>query len=289
MLKFSNLFGAAIIIGFALSSNTAHAITASPGINLAQLAATVNALKAQQIADEATIAGLKATVLSQSFVATGQANQLTLQASQIATLTSTNAALQAKTAPITISGTDLTITGMNVHIVSGSGSTSDGTFDQLGKPVPGTSLTGLGNLIIGYNSISKSDTNSRVGSHNLILGDFNNYGSFGGFVAGQHNTIPGRYSSVLGGYANTARGPFSLVCGGTENVTSINASYSVISGGFRNTTQGIESVISGGLNNTTNGYASAISGGVNLSVITDYGWAAGSLSGTEVSGNFSSP
>ena len=68
----------------------------------------------------------------------------------------TIAALKSKTAPINVSGTDLTFTGVNVHIVSGSGSTSDGTVDSAmdsnEKAVSGKSLTGLGNLIIGYNT-----------------------------------------------------------------------------------------------------------------------------------------
>ena len=62
-----------------------------------------------------------------------------------------------------------TLTGVNVHIVSGSGST-DGD------------LNGLGNLIVGYNELQ--DDNDRTGSHNIVAGSRNNYSSYGGLVVG---------------------------------------------------------------------------------------------------------
>ena len=295
----------------ALQISPANAITASPGVNLAQLVATVNALKAQQAADEATING---------------------QATQIAALTSANTALQAKTAPISVSGTDLTITGMNVHIVSGSGSTSDGTFNQLGKPVQGTSLTGLGNLIIGYNALRNDLSDARLGSHNLILGDQNSYSSFGGILAGKRNTISAEYAGITGGYSNVADGIFSQVSGGYTNssdgpYTSIaggstnianafaaevaggyqnraygsasavsggrsnssEAEYASVSGGYDNVAAGTYSSVTGGSNNAANIRFSTVSGGAGVTENNDYGWAAGSETETPVSGNFSSP
>ena len=39
----------------------------------------------------------------------------------------------------------------------------------------------------------------RTGSHNLVLGDENNYSSYGGQVAGSDNTISNGYASVSGG------------------------------------------------------------------------------------------
>ena len=144
----------------------------------------------------------------------------------------TIAALKAKTAPLSVSGTDLTITGVNVHIVSGSGSTSDGTEDADGNPVPGKPLSGRGNLIIGYNATGNDQGagDVRTGSHNLILGGKNSYSSYGGLVVGYDNVISGRCASVSGGSQNKAIAGSSTVSGGANNKASGNGS--AVSGGY---------------------------------------------------------
>src|SRR5262245_39268088 len=78
-----------------------------------------------------------------------------------ADLTRELADVQTKTAPISVVGSDFTITGKNVFIVDGSGITEHGS--------------GLGNLQIGYNHLRGDGTDARTGSHNLIVGDRNNY------------------------------------------------------------------------------------------------------------------
>ena len=123
----------------------------------------------------------------------------------------------AVTLPFTVSGTPrgkrnalVTLSGYNLHVVSGSGSTSDGTADAYGNPTGQGTLTGLGNVIIGYNDLQGQGSNGprdfRTGSHNLVLGDQNNYTSFGGLVAGSYNTISAPYATVTGGSFNTASG-----------------------------------------------------------------------------------
>src|SRR5262245_27305506 len=89
-------------------------------------------------------------------------------------------------------GDEVYITGANLHLLNGTVGTQ--------------TANGLGNLIIGYNA-SRNDPGSpdiRTGSHNLILGDQQNYASYGGIVAGQFNSILGPYASVTGGAGNTA-------------------------------------------------------------------------------------
>ena len=163
-----------------------------PGVNLAALVAQVSALTTQ-------VSALKAQV----------------------------AALQIKTAPLSVSGTPgtfpatLSITGVNVQIVSGSGYTDDGTRGEIPNV---TTLTGLGNLIIGYNASGNTlgAGDVRTGSHNLILGDQNNYSSFGGLVAGIDNASTNIYASVSGGYGNTASGQYASVSGGGNLTQSTN-------------------------------------------------------------------
>lgn len=169
------------------------------------------------------------------------------------------------------SGNNIYLTGANLHIRSGSGST-DGA------------VNGLGNLIVGYNEIYPNQT--RTGSHNLVVGPYHAYSSFGGLVAGEHNTISGEYSSVSGGSnntasgntssvsaggLNTANGPASGVSGGCYNTTS--SPYSSVSGGGGNTASGNASSVSGGLSNTASGAISSVSGGQEQRVDGSYSYA----------------
>ncbi len=60
----------------------------------------------------------------------------------------------------------------------------------------------------------------RSGSHNLIIGEFHSFSSFGGLVVNFANTISGPYASVSGGNANTASGGAASVLGGNGNTAS---------------------------------------------------------------------
>ena len=155
-----------------------------------------------------------------------------------------------------LSGPHVIIEGANLHIRSGSGATNDDG-----------SATGLGNLIVGYNEpreaftkeylwsfggkctlvhdpydfdsdsptgVDPCDeplTSRRAGSHNLIVGEYHNYNSYGGIIGGMLNAID-EYAvsaSVLGGVANLATHPVSTVVGGASNVVSANQS-SIVGG-----------------------------------------------------------
>jgi len=195
------------------------------------------------------------------------------------------AALEVKTQFMSVgssSGVSFTrFTNCNLQILSGSGST-DGV------------INGKGNLIIGYNTGRGDPANPdiRTGSHNLVLGNGQNYSSFGGFVAGYANTISGRYSSVSGGIANRATGDFAAVTGGQENqaiayATSVSGGaenqatsfFASVSGGLRNKATGSRASVSGGAYNTASGQDSSASGGLfntasgpNASISGGGGW-----------------
>lgn len=123
-----------------------------------------------------------------------------------------------------LAGPHILITGANVHIRSGSGATDDN------YAVSGT-LTGLGNLVIGYNEPNPTGP-PRTGSHNLVGGSYNSFTSTGGMVFGLRNTVSGQYAAVLSGEGNTASG--------------VNSS--VLSGNL-NRALGLRSTVYGGLNN----------------------------------------
>jgi hypothetical protein len=110
-------------------------------------------------------------------------------------------------------GPNITFTGANIHIVSGSNSTDDNINN-------GGSMTGRGNLIIGYDEPGDAlISTDRQGSHNLVIGRYNRFtqATFGGFVAGQSNMINGAGATVAGGLVNVAGGRYSSVSGGQDN------------------------------------------------------------------------
>jgi len=148
-----------------------------------------------------------------------------------------------------LAGPHWIIEGVNVHVRSGSGWSNDGCNTRDPNYPNCENLTGLGNLIVGYNEQRNSGANFpreiRTGSHNLVVGDYHTYSSFGGFVAGGGNQVTGRSASV---------------CGGSGNVSS-----------------GLTSSISGGQANVASGANSSVSGGHSREAPDDFNWAAGNL------------
>jgi hypothetical protein len=188
------------------------------------------------------------------------------------------AALEYKLQHITSGPDDVTITGANLRIVNGLGDTE--------------TTNGLGNLIVGYNEPRPPvfGPDNRTGSHNVVVGKFDNFSSFGGLVVGFDNEISGRFSSVSGGGFSVASGDNSSVNGGASNTAS--GDFSSISGGGGNTASGRFSWVSGGFQNTASGENSSASGGesnkaVDLSATVSGGvrnTASGQVS--SVSGGF---
>jgi len=140
--------------------------------------------------------------------------------------------------------------GCNMYIQSGSGSTGDSG-----------SLTGLGNLTIGYNS--GVNPSFQTGSHNLIIGDQNRYTSYGGMVVGSLNAVNAPYSVVVGGYSNSANATGTLVAGGINNTASANGAC--VTGGDNNVADNVCSSVTGGFSNIASGLDSSVCGGGHCS------------------------
>ncbi|BDI29756.1 hypothetical protein CCAX7_18070 [Capsulimonas corticalis] len=162
---------------------------------------------------------------------------------------------------LSITGSDLTLTG-NLHIINGMGATNGMPKNPYSTGI--TATNGLGNLIIGYN-LSRSNggagsANKRTGSHNLIIGDMENYTGFGGIVSGIFNTQDGPWSSILGGQNNHTVGAFSSIGGGDTNTTlGINAT---VAGGLLNTSKGDWATVAGGHKNNAYSQLSSVGGGL---------------------------
>src|SRR5262245_36617218 len=165
------------------------------------------------------------------------------------------AALEYKLQYVSGGPNEVVITGANLRIVNGLGSTD--------------TINGLGNLIVGYNESRQEFpgctpmdpfcADTRTGSHNVVVGRFDNFSSFGGLLAGEFNETSGAFASVSGGHQNTASGDGSSVSGGRANTASGDGSS--VSGGLANRASVVESSVSGGLVNTANGVRSSVSGG----------------------------
>jgi hypothetical protein len=163
-----------------------------------------------------------------------------------------------------VKGPNITFKGANIHIVSGSGATND-NFGVLGG-----GLTGLGNLIIGYDEprLDRPPVD-RSGSHNLVVGRYHSFTSsaFGGLVAGTSNTIDTEAASVTGGKENTASGFAASVSGGFSNAAT--GFTDTVTGGLGNTASGIGCSVSGGTGNIASAAnfdtdeAASVSGGEN--------------------------
>ena len=165
------------------------------------------------------------------------------------------AALEHKTRYMSADTTaqSTTFSGCNVFVNDGGGTTDTIVANAGGD--------GLGNLTIGYNAAA-NDLGSgdiRTGSHNLIIGDLNNYSSYGGMVVGYDNMISYSYASIGGGIGNAANGNFASIGGGIAN--KVRGDYSSVSGGSNNKAIGVGSSVSGGSFNTASGNYASVSGG----------------------------
>lgn len=153
-----------------------------------------------------------------------------------------------------VPGPHVIFSGANVHVRSGSGSTDD-------MPWAGAPMTGLGNLIVGYDELPDGalDDGARAGSHNLVVGRGHVFSSWGGLVAGEDNAVTGACSVVSGGMGNVASGLGSSVSGGQDNAAA--GGCASISGGRENLAEGLNTSVTGGDGNVASGLGAAISGG----------------------------
>ena len=203
-------------------------------------------------------------------------NRVSILEANVATQGTQIAALTDKLMHVSRAGSNLVITGANLHIVNGRGGTS--------------TANGLGNLIVGYNEV-RSFGNIRSGSHNVVLGAYQNFHSWGGFVAGFRNNISAPYASVSGGQNNTASAAYASVSGGGFNTASgfsaavsgggsntANGTGASVSGGHTNLASGSSACVNGGRENLASAPYASLAGGRGRGAVGIYDWRAGGLS-----------
>ncbi|NQT21686.1 MAG: hypothetical protein HQ592_18415, partial [Planctomycetes bacterium] len=256
-------------VGFAFKAADADNADAAGHADMAGDADTVDGVHAAALEESAEITD--AIDAEASARAAADDAESTARATTDIALAGRVAALETLLASMSLNGNDVTFSGVNVRIVNGTG-TTDGT------------VNGLGNLIVGHNELRGSG-DDRSGSHNIVVGRWQNFTSYGGLVAGHYNTISGQYASVSGGSGNTASGNGSSVSGGMLNGAS--GPQSSVSGGVANTASGYESSVSGGSGNTASGNSSSVSGG-EANTTSGYGSSVGGGSNNAASGGQSS-
>lgn len=162
----------------------------------------------------------------------------------------------AGTIGVVLDSADLYLINGNLHVESGVGATD-------GAP------NGKGNLIVGYDE----GDGLKSGSHNIVLGSYHSYSSYGGLVVGSSNTVNSPFAGVLGGYDNEAASAYAIVTGGLTNTASAN--YAVIVGGSYNSAVGMTSVVVGGYDNEASGTASQVAGGTGNEAAASWASVAG--------------
>lgn len=226
---------------------------------------------------------------------------------------------------LNISGCDLVVQEGNLVVRDGQGPPDySNEYHNLVLPTF-PEPNGKGNIIIGYNTpqTTRSDRNlantnhpaieteRRVGSHNLVIGEAHSftgrYGIVAGFdshiggvsgegdyavalgfgnsatgfasavLGGVDNSATGEASAVMGGGSNTASGYESAVAGGRENFA--HGTGSAVAGGQENSAHGTGSAVVGGNDNTADGIASAAMGGIMNSADADYSAVVGGEGG----------
>lgn len=218
----------------ALTNRIGSLENAGYGVQLSAITGQVSAAQ-QAIADLKTQATANSSTVSQLGQQVGQLSTAQTQlTSQLDNYASRVTAVETKTGSFSLATLDgqpaVVFSGVNLYLRNGVGeSTTNGT----------------GNLVIGYNAIRSTTTNVRTGSHNLIVGDYNNYSSYGTVVFGNFNSASAPYATVTGG------------------------SYGVVSAP--------NATISGGYANTVSGNGATASGGKYVNATHIDGWAAGAL------------
>jgi hypothetical protein len=190
-------------------------------------------------------------------------------------------------------GPHFIIEGANVHIRSGSGNTWENCQNTDTDFTPDCqTVTGLGNLIVGYNENRYGETGtvpeyfeSRSGSHNLVVGSRNSFTAWGSIVAGHRNTTSSSFTAVIGGRWNEASGFLSSVLGGRDGLAS--GEVSTVTGGSHGTAPSLASSVGGGQNNTASGEYSIVMGGAGNDSFGLNSVIAGGI-GSETTGNTSS-
>lgn len=147
---------------------------------------------------------------------------------------------------------------VNVQIVNGLDATNGNPSNPTSTSNFVVQTNSLGNLIVGYNE-ELATGNDRTGSHNIVMGQQNNYSSYGGSVGGRVNSIESGFCVVTSGTENRASEVGAVVTGGSENHAS--GDDSVVTAGQLNQASGDSSCVTAGRDNEANDFCAWVGAG----------------------------
>lgn len=221
-------------------------------------------LESRLVSAESSVALLGATTADHTTQITQLTDDLALTDTTVSGLQS-DAQLLASYLFVDTVNQAVVVSGANLVVRSGSGSTND--------------TNGLGNLIIGYNENGGLD---RTGSHNLVLGSFNGYESYGSIVGGQQNAVTAPFSVVLTGNLNTATNTYAVV--NTGEFVEASGILSWVGTCFDCDVTGRRSAVVTGEFNASGAQSSAVLGGYGNTAAGNWGAIVGGFSnGTDAS------
>lgn len=237
-----------------------------------KMQARIDALKSLVAAQESTIQSLTQKL---SAIRSNHQQQLTFAAAQVQRSNANQAGVQSLVTQDNVMKSRLQNILINVNTIQVTGANLQITNSDFATANP----NGLGNLFIGHNLWSGSGTPQRSGSHNLVIGNDNQYTSWNSLLIGEHLKSYGRYQ-YLGGYYNEALSDYAAILTGSSNRVSANAGVilaamssrvsaqrGVVGAGTQNQiVGGLQNVIVTGVQNMTNGTQTTIATAFNANM-----------------------
>jgi hypothetical protein len=185
----------------------------------AQQTADITTLKAEVAALQNQLAAVQTVNNAQNASVAAVQRQVNLIAVNPVLALGPYVSVNLATDPVSyLPGPNVVFNGVNVHIVDGSGSSTDAGRSQ---------YSGLGNLVIGYNEHGSKP--SFVGVHNLLMGTANTPEGACNLIVGSENHAFNSVGCVIFGEGNEATTYFSSILGGWNN--SVGSETSVVVGG----------------------------------------------------------
>ena len=185
------------------------------------------------------------------------------------------------------------VTGVNLQIVNGLGATN-GTGEY--STASQFAANGTGNLIVGYDESVRSTQPGaplklKTGSHNLVVGPFHLYTSWGGAAVGWEHGLEAPGGVLLGGSNNSlSTDPFGAVVGGQRSwarggtvvgaLDSLAEGSGSVFGGAYSYASGDSATVVGGLSGQARGRHSTVSGGLGNAASGPYATVSGGASNT---------
>ena len=185
-----------------------------------------------------SLSGLQQQIDELTLIVKGLQEELTKTRAELANVQSnTVLGLNGKLKLENVNGQDTALfEGVNVQLINGAGMTA--------------AMNGVGNLIIGYN-VDSSGLASRIGSHNIILGDEESYPDTEKLITGY---IDSNYDLLLSvaGNMDTVVGSSQQTTVGTNQAITVGANQSITVGTDQTTAVGARQATTVGADKTLN-------------------------------------